>query len=127
MAQAAGVAVVATAAAVVAAGPASAGTGAIYTTDGNPGGEAYYTGAGDTLLACDIQADGYRAFAEMIWIGSGKSNVVTVEDADGANGNCAQNDSANIPSGTAISITVCLKDGANGARKWCATEHGKAN
>jgi hypothetical protein len=34
------------------------------TTDANPGGEAYWIANGDTLKACDIQHDGWGAYAE---------------------------------------------------------------
>jgi hypothetical protein len=34
------------------------------TTDANPGGEAYWIANGDTLKVCDIQHDGWGAYAE---------------------------------------------------------------
>jgi hypothetical protein len=47
------------------AAPAAAGENArVRTTDANPGGEAYWIANGDTLKVCDIQHDGWGAYAE---------------------------------------------------------------
>jgi len=96
----------------------------VYTTDDNPGGRAEwygaYSGTQERLGACDDQADGYRVVATVRWSGGSK----TVTAANGA-GTCVFTPSSwGLAEGTTVSVTACLRDGANGADKYCRTKSG---
>ncbi|MFI9248315.1 hypothetical protein ACIGXF_38500 [Streptomyces sp. NPDC053086] len=99
-----------------------------YTTDsdsGVAGGKAIFHGNTDPEWAqvCDTKADGMRAWAQVSWRQHGQWQDFTLEDADGSSSFC-DNDHAKqhqIPEGTQVTIEVCLKDGANGPRKYCGS------
>lgn len=104
-----------------AGGPVINGTNATaYTTDANPGGRGVFEHYGEHLKACDIQGDGYRAVAYLYWVEGGYENLAWIHDADGANGNCKDNN-LSIGEGVGVQLQVCLRDGASGADRWCST------
>ncbi|MBE1487690.1 hypothetical protein [Plantactinospora soyae] len=118
----------------VASTPAVAATTvSVRTTDGLPvGGTAIVWGnwePGDSrevLGACDKHADGLRAYAEAQYLRNGQWQYYATEDADGANQTCRHLSLPNIPEGTTIHIKACLKDGPNGAQRYCGTGTAKA-
>ncbi|MFC4852944.1 hypothetical protein [Actinophytocola glycyrrhizae] len=94
-----------------------------YTTDANPGGRGVFEHYGEHLKACDIQGDGNRAVAYLYWVEGGYEHLAWQHDADGANGNCKDNN-LSIGEGVYVELQVCLRDGANGADKWCSSWQG---
>jgi hypothetical protein len=60
-----GVGVMATAAILALASPASAPDHHMYTDDGNPGGRVDFTAYGDIVKVCDVQADGYDVYVDI--------------------------------------------------------------
>lgn len=94
-----------------------------YTTDATPGGKGVFENDGEHLKACDIQNDGYRAVAYLYWIAGGDAHLAWRHDADGANGNCLDNN-LSIGEGVYVEVQVCLRNGANGADVWCSAWRG---
>ncbi|MFE9168440.1 hypothetical protein ACFYNZ_02750 [Streptomyces kebangsaanensis] len=114
------------AAVMFAAGPAAAGTDVyVDTTDPFNGGAAGFVADGEIFTVCDNRADGMRASGHIGWIDSKASHWVPLEDANGANNSCARKD-LSIGEGITVTVEICLKDGANGTPKYCATKRGKA-
>ncbi|MFH8365140.1 hypothetical protein ACH4FV_36950 [Streptomyces anulatus] len=104
----------------VLAAPAQADVGAssryITTTDGDPGGSAWYSGTTNQFEVCDIDADGFRAVG---WL---HGNRV---DAAGTAGTCKERE-INLPNGMNVKMTVCLKSGADGPSRFCRSEWVRA-
>lgn len=122
-----GVAVLATGAAVMAAGPASAVTTDWQVTSadsGTPGGIAQWEGP-DTFRACDHQADGLRAWVQASYVLSGVTQYATLSDANGAD-TCTTGHTASLVKGVTVHLEVCLRDGAAGALQYCKTGSGKS-
>ncbi|MFH8492303.1 hypothetical protein [Streptomyces longisporoflavus] len=104
-------------------------TVSIRTTDsGATGGTGIfwgdYNGHGqdnpEVLGACDKQSDGLRVYASVGWVDSnGGVHAYKVEDTDGANDVCGLKTLPNIADGTKVNFDVCLKNGANGALRYC--------
>jgi hypothetical protein len=100
---------------VGAATPAAAGENArARTTDANPGGEAYWIANGDTLKVCDIQHDGWGAYAEARHFIDRRTGLfeLTWED-DGGDAGC---DTEKFPQkeGNDVDIRVCLERPSKG-------------
>jgi hypothetical protein len=93
------------------------------TTDANPGGRGVFENYGEHLKACDIQSDGYRAVAYLYWVEDGKEYLAWRHDADGANGNCLDNN-LEIGEGVNVLLRVCLRDGADGTDVFCSAWRG---
>ncbi|GAB2773868.1 hypothetical protein GCM10027073_03220 [Streptomyces chlorus] len=109
-----------------AAGPAAAGTDVyVDTTDPFNGGAAGFVAEGEIFTVCDNRADGMRASGHIGWLDSKASHWVPLEDADGA-GNACGRKNLSIGEGITVTVEICLKDGANGTPKYCATKRGKA-
>lgn len=105
-------------------GPGALGTSVTaYTTDVNPGGKGVFEDYGEHLKACDVGSDGYRAVAYLYWIEGGYEHLAWRHDADGANGNCLDNN-LEIGEGVYVQLQVCLRDGANGADVFCSAWRG---
>jgi hypothetical protein len=114
----------------------SSTTVSIATTDGMPiGGTGAFWGDfygidddnPEVLGACDKQADGLRVYANVSWQDSyGNWHVRVVEDATGAGDGCEHNFLPNIADGTKVYIDACLKDGPNGAVRYCGQGTGIA-
>jgi len=124
---------------MIQASPAAADpstTVSITTTDSGPvGGTAIFSGdidrpSGDhreSISACDKQADGLRVYAEVGWqVNESTWTYESVEDADGAGNGCKGLVLPNITEGQTVYVKACLKDGANGALRYCGTGTGKA-
>ncbi|KUL25280.1 hypothetical protein ADL12_35470 [Streptomyces regalis] len=110
------------AAVMFAAGPAVAGTDSyVNTTDPFNGGAAGFVANGEIFTVCDNRSDGMRASAHIGWIDSSASHWIKLEDANGSGNSCAKLNLA-IGEGEAVTIEVCLKDGANGTPRYCATD-----
>ena len=88
----------------------------VYTSDANPGGKGVFENLGEHLKACDIQNDGYRAVTTFLRSDTGQT--FTVQDADGANGNCVDNN-LSLAEGTEGWIQVCLQNGSSGPQIFC--------
>ncbi|MFD8297494.1 hypothetical protein ACFV13_14860 [Streptomyces bauhiniae] len=114
------------AAVLFAAGPAAAGTDVyVDTTDPFSGGAAGFASYGETFTVCDNRADGLRASGHIGWTDSSASHYAPLEDANGSGNSCAKKD-LSIGEGISVTVQICLKDGANGDPKYCATKFGKA-
>ncbi|MFG3172923.1 hypothetical protein [Streptomyces sp. NPDC048200] len=113
---------VATATAVIfSASSASAGTNiAVHTTDAFAGGLARWYEVGDELKACDQQADGLRVDVEMTYAGG----EIFFQNNDGE-GTC-RSEVKNLPEGTKVKVTVCLRNGSNGLKVYCKSDTGAA-
>ncbi|MFF9404396.1 hypothetical protein ACF1B0_02510 [Streptomyces anandii] len=120
-------AVIAGAAAVMfAAGPAAAGTDVyVDTTDPWNSAAAGFAADGELFTVCDNRADGMRASGHIGWTDSSASHWVPLEDTNGANNSCARKD-LSIGEGIAVTVQICVKDGADGDPEYCATKRGKA-
>ncbi|MER7000944.1 hypothetical protein [Streptomyces sp. NPDC000410] len=100
----------------------------VYTTDGDPGGMSNWNGdknsssSAEVWNACDHDRDGYRAVTFITYSGT----TWEIQDADGDNGNCALTDDVNFPEGATVKVTACLRNGANGTPKFCASTQGRA-
>jgi hypothetical protein len=101
--------------------------GGAVTVDDNPGGKAIFWHDGDLLEVCDMQEDGMRAWGALIWSDSAGSHYIQAEDANGSHpaDDCTFKN-VNIPEGKSVSIEACLKNGANGERKYCFSGKGVA-
>ncbi|WP_170843122.1 hypothetical protein [Streptomyces oceani] len=88
----------------------------IRTTDGDPGGSAWYSEGSNRFEVCDIDADGYRAVG---WLNGNRV------DAAGSAGTCKER-KIGLPDGMNVKMTVCLKSGANGTSKACRSEWVRA-
>ncbi|EFL37106.1 predicted protein [Streptomyces viridochromogenes DSM 40736] len=76
----------------------------------------------EVLGACDKQADGLRAYANVSWQDrDGNWFVQEVEDATGAGDGCEYNYLPNIADGTKVYIDACLKDGPRGSVRYCGS------
>ncbi|WP_326785490.1 hypothetical protein [Streptomyces sp. NBC_00151] len=116
---------------VLSTSPAAAGTTiSVYTTDGGiKGGTGIFWHNGNgaqppgksVIGARDNQADGYRVSVRVIWRSGGALTWSTLENANGADPNGIITKVVSIPDGTPVTLEVCLKDGADGARKWCGS------
>ncbi|MDI2031377.1 hypothetical protein QFW96_22300 [Saccharopolyspora sp. TS4A08] len=101
--------------------------GGAVTLDDNPGGKAIFFHDGDVLEVCDMQEDGLRAWGSVSWSDSSGNHRVQAEDTDGANPpDRCEFKNVNIPEGKSVTIEACLKDGADGARRYCFTGKGVA-
>ncbi|CAL9562338.1 hypothetical protein [Streptomyces sp. enrichment culture] len=120
-------AVVAGAATVMlASAPAAAGTNVfVATTDPFNGGGAGFHADGEIFTVCDNRADGMRASGHIGWIDSKASHWIKLEDANGSGNSCARKN-LSIGEGISVTVQICLKDGAKGTAKYCATKRGKA-
>ncbi|MEU9185909.1 hypothetical protein AB0D14_15415 [Streptomyces sp. NPDC048484] len=125
---AAAVLLVGATAATAAADPSN--TVSVATTDGNPiGGTGIFWGDFDhgadnpeVLGACDKQSDGLRVYANVSWQDSnGNWDIREVEDATGMGDGCEYKYLPNIADGTKVYIDACLKNGANGAVRFCGS------
>ncbi|MFJ9666485.1 hypothetical protein ACIRPP_18025 [Streptomyces sp. NPDC101219] len=91
----------------------------VKTTDDNPGGWATFWPNGEKFTVTDHQADGMRASGYIRFNGK----TYRLDDANGAStGSSAGGVSRDfsIAEGTKVEIKVCLRDGANGAAKFCS-------
>ncbi|MFD5556323.1 hypothetical protein ACFWIA_21095 [Streptomyces sp. NPDC127068] len=114
------------AAVLFAAGPAAAGTDVyVNTTDPFNGGAAGFAHNGDVFTVCDNRSDGLRASGHIGWQTPEMSYWIPLEDANGSGNPCARSD-PEIPEGKRVTVQICLKDGAAGTPRYCATEHGTA-
>jgi len=118
--------------AITTVAPATAGvTGTdsvARTLDDNPGGFARFYADDEILEVCDLQADGLRAYGSVVYSDSTGSYFIRIEDANGSHpiGDCARKD-LNIDEGVKITLSVCLKDGANGTLRYCySTTNGRS-
>ncbi|NUV64742.1 hypothetical protein [Streptomyces sp. CAI-85] len=115
-----------TAAVMFAAGPAAAGTDIyVNTTDPFNSAAAGFASEGEIFTVCDNRADGLRASGHIGWIEPTASHWVKLEDTNGANNSCATKN-LEIREGLKVTIEICVKDGANGDPKHCATKRGVA-
>jgi hypothetical protein len=90
------------------------------TLDDRPGGMAVFYSNDEILQVCDVQKDGLRVWGALYWEDSAGSHRVWIEDANGSNPttDCAVMD-LNIAEGIRVTVEACLKDGANGERRYC--------
>ncbi|MFD7401376.1 hypothetical protein ACFV7R_01655 [Streptomyces sp. NPDC059866] len=115
------------AAAVLLAGsPASAGTD-VYVDTSDPWNSAAagFAAEGEIFTVCDNRADGKRASGRIIWVGSDASYNIPLEDTNGSGNSCARKD-LSIAEGIKVTVEICVRDGANGDRDYCASKHGKS-
>ncbi|MDH6227425.1 hypothetical protein [Streptomyces sp. MJP52] len=110
---------------MLAGGPAAAADFWVTTSDPWGGGYAKFEEYGEVVTVCDNRSDGLRARAELVWIDSSASHYLWVEDTNGTGNDCARLN-ASVGEGVSVSVTVCLKDGANGTKQWCQTGRGTA-
>ncbi|WP_225822449.1 hypothetical protein [Streptomyces naphthomycinicus] len=116
----------AAAAMLFAAGPASAGTDVyVDTTDPWNAAAAGFASDGEVFTVCDNRSDGLRAGGHIGWTDSSASHWVPLEDTNGAGNSCARKD-LSIGEGIKVTVEICVKDGADGDPKYCATKSGKA-
>jgi hypothetical protein len=60
------------------------------------------------------------------WTSGGVARSAEVQDADGANGNCAGARNLAIAEGVRVTVFACARNGANGALQFCAAKVGTA-
>ncbi|GAO05936.1 hypothetical protein NCG97_14675 [Streptomyces lydicamycinicus] len=95
-------------------------TVSVNTTDsGAKGGRGHFVNQGDKPLACDTQADGKRVITYIYWNSGNQNRWSTIEDTNGANGDCMVRENVDLPEGTKVILKTCLKSGANGALEYC--------
>ncbi|GLW19454.1 hypothetical protein Stsp01_61970 [Streptomyces sp. NBRC 13847] len=95
-------------------------TVSVTTTDsGEKGGRGHFINQGDRPLACDTQPDGKRVITYIYWNYGGTNRWTTIEDTNGANGDCMVRENVDIPEGTKVILKTCLKSGANGTEEYC--------
>ncbi len=91
----------------------------VKTTDDNPGGWATFWPNGDKFTVTDHQADGLRASGYIRFNGT----THRLDDANGASTGSSSGSVSRIFSiteGTKVEIKVCLRDGADGAARFCS-------
>jgi hypothetical protein len=100
---------------------ALAGPGRTWVIDSRSGGtQAQFRDVDELLHACDTKADGLRASAVASWTGTGGvAHLAEVQDADGANGNCAGSADLDIVDGVKVWITACDRNGQYGEPQNC--------
>ncbi|TDD66568.1 hypothetical protein E1293_39035 [Actinomadura darangshiensis] len=109
-----------------AAGPAIAGTDVyVDTTDPFNSAAAGFHANGETFTVCDNRSDGLRASGHIGWTDSSASHWVRLDDTNGANNSCAKKN-LSIGEGISVTVEICVKNGAGGDTKYCATKNGKA-
>ncbi|HZG02072.1 MAG TPA: hypothetical protein VE546_00625 [Streptomyces sp.] len=91
----------------------------VYTT--NEGGMANFNPDDELTNACDHKTDGLRAVAILTY----NSTTVEIHDATGDDGVCVLKD-LDIAEGTKVTLTACLRDGADGANRYCRSKSGTA-
>ncbi|MET9830584.1 hypothetical protein ABZ078_15000 [Streptomyces sp. NPDC006385] len=114
----------------VAPAQAAGSTTVVYTSDGGStmAGKAIFWGGYDkeAFQVCDTESDGMRVWAHWSWNGGS----VTLSDADGSSAFCDDKPAhiarKQVPEGATVEITVCRRDGANGVKKDCGFNYGKA-
>lgn len=95
-------------------------TVSVTTTDsGEKGGRGHFINQRDRPLACDTQDDGKRVITYIYWNQGNQNRWATIEDANGANGDCMVRENVDIPEGTKVILKTCLKTGANGKEEYC--------
>jgi hypothetical protein len=111
-AKATGIMAAAAATVLINAGIASATTSYIWTSDGDPGGIAFFDNSPQYLSAQDRQADGYAVWAQL-WrqTSSGEHTDITTIQTVGSNDAGAYTSSF-VP-GTEIHYIVCLRKGTD--------------
>jgi hypothetical protein len=102
-------------------GTAYAGTSVVVDST-NGSARTYFDDYGEHLYSCDTKADGLRAVAVAEWTVGGVYRSAWVEDADGANGNCAGHANLDIADGVGVTVWACARNGANGALQYCAAQ-----
>ncbi|MEY2243517.1 hypothetical protein AB8A21_11315 [Streptomyces sp. BF23-18] len=106
---------------IFSASSASAGTNvAVHTTDAFAGGLARWYEDGDTLKACDQEADGLRVIVTMTYT-DGEFEFQNY----GGEGTC-RSEVDNLKEGTKVKIRVCLKKGDDGTPVYCKSASGSA-
>jgi len=103
------------------AGPASAATLKIWTTDDNPGGSLQWTAYGDKVTVCDTQADNYFAEGDVY---NSKGIFVYSVIASG-NGTCKSESASNgapydLTEGAKYTLDVCIMEDF-GYPKFCSS------
>jgi hypothetical protein len=84
------------------------------------GSQAQFYHDGEHLYACDIKSDGLRSVAIASWVGVGGAlRSQEVQDADGANGNCAGFANLDIVDGVNVAIMACERNGPSGTAVNC--------
>ena len=83
----------------------------IHSDDGDPGARLRFEANGDIVEHCDIEADGFAAYAEIYDPVTGQTRTLTV----GGNGNCKRRDASysgwNLVEGRKYSFMVALTEG----------------
>ncbi|MEU5608033.1 hypothetical protein ACI2L4_00780 [Streptomyces sparsogenes] len=83
----------------------------MHSDDGDPGARLRFEANGDIVEICDIEADGFAAYAEIYDYKTGQSRTLTV----GGNGNCKRRDASdygwNLVEGRKYGFTVALTEG----------------
>lgn len=111
---------------VITPGVAFAGSNVIVDSS-NGGSQAHFWHEGEHLWACDTSSNGVRAVAIAAWIGTdGVRRTAEVQDADGANGNCAGHGNLSITDGIFVNIYACERNGANGDLRNCGVKQAQA-
>ena len=110
---------------VLGPGTAFAGTSVIVDST-NGSAQSQFQDVGEHLYACDTKSDGLRAVAIAQWNFGGVAHSVEVQDADGANGNCAGHANLSITDGIGVTVWACARNGAAGGLQFCAAKTGIA-
>ncbi|MGW0578124.1 hypothetical protein ACWD25_19610 [Streptomyces sp. NPDC002920] len=87
---------------VVGATPASADSGWWYSN--GRGAKGYFTRVGDTITACDIRTDGYKALVQILTV---NDSLVTRAADDLNNGKCTPT-TFDLIDGSHYQIQVCV-------------------
>lgn len=111
----------------VAFGPGTAFAGTSVIVDSTNGSaQTHFQDYGEHLYACDTSSDGLRAVAIAEWWAGGVYRTAEVQDADGANGNCAGHANLDIADGITVLVWACARNGAYGTAQYCAYKYGVA-
>ncbi|MGW6734496.1 hypothetical protein [Streptomyces sp. NPDC055013] len=114
------------AAVLLATSPASAGTDVyVDTTDPWNSAAAGFAADDEIFTVCDNRSDGMRASGRIIWIDSSASHAVPLEDANGSGNSCGRKN-LSIGEGITVTVEICVRNGASGEKKYCASKNGKA-
>ena len=88
-------------------------------------GVAQFIAEGEHFYVCDGESDGMRAVANWIAFTPTQTRFEDLQDANGSNNGCVESNQS-FPEGSKVSLTVCVRDGANGKNQFCATKEGYA-
>jgi len=111
----------------LALGPTAAFAGTSVIVDSTNGSaQTHFQDYGEHLYACDTSSDGLRASAVAEWTVNGVYRQAEVQDADGANGNCAGHANLDIADGVTVTVWACARNGATGAFQYCAYQYAVA-